>query len=124
MICQYCGKHAKAVTGAVIYPHRRDLASLKFYQCSPCDAFVGCHKLSGRPLGTLANSELREWRKRAHAAFDPLWRDHVFSSRANAYAWIAEKMKLTKKDTHIAMFDAAKCEELIKQVSDYKQGNI
>jgi hypothetical protein len=34
---------------------------------------VGCHKGTTKPLGRLADAELREWKKRAHAAFDPVW---------------------------------------------------
>lgn len=42
--CDYCGKDAELVTGDVIYPHRSDLAPLKFWRCEDCEAYVGCHK--------------------------------------------------------------------------------
>ena len=31
-------------------------------------AYVGVHKGTDKPLGRLANAELRYWKKRAHAA--------------------------------------------------------
>jgi len=74
----YCRAAALLVSGAVLYPHREDLAELKFWQCEPCKAYVGCHRAGvghgdgSKPLGTLANEELRRARNRAHAAFDPL----------------------------------------------------
>jgi len=37
--------------------------------CKPCDAYVGCHNNTERPLGTLANKELRTARKETKAKF-------------------------------------------------------
>jgi len=44
------------------------------YLCRSCDAYVGVHKGTDKPKGRLANAELREYKKKAHSAFDPLWR--------------------------------------------------
>lgn len=60
MICSYCNNEAKLVSGNVIYPHRPDLAYLRFWQCAPCAAYVGCHKGTTKPLGRIANAELRQ----------------------------------------------------------------
>lgn len=46
--CDYCGNDAMLVSGRAIYPHRPDLFRLNFWQCAPCDAYVGCHKREGR----------------------------------------------------------------------------
>lgn len=73
-ICAYCGVRSKLVTGKDLYPHRPDLYSLNFYQCTPCDAHVGCHKGTPNPLGRLANAELRKMKSAAHAVFDPIWK--------------------------------------------------
>lgn len=61
VVCDYCGADAKLVTGDVIYPHRHDLRARRFWQCVPCDAYVGTHanSLNHHPLGRLANAELR-----------------------------------------------------------------
>lgn len=110
--CKYCLKPAELVTGLIIYPHRKDLKSKKFWQCTPCDAYVGCHPKTEIPLGDLANKELREWRKNAHSAFDPIWFSKVMS-RTEAYAWLGEKLKLTPEETHIGMFDIDRCKQAI-----------
>lgn len=100
----------------LVYPHRQDLCEKLFFICSSCWAFVGVHKDSGRPLGRLANAELRRLKRAAHAAFDPLWqrkmqRDHCSkkSARGAAYMWLADQMKIPREDCHIGMFDEAQC---------------
>lgn len=47
----------------------------KFYQCQNCNARVGCHKGTTRPLGNLANETLRMKRKETHQIFDSFWRE-------------------------------------------------
>lgn len=78
--CDYCGRPARLVGGAEVYPHRPDLSSKRFWLCRPCDAWVGCHpKAEPRrgglgdgtvPLGRLANADLRRAKQRAHAAVE------------------------------------------------------
>ncbi len=111
VLCPYCEKDAKLVTGYQIYPHRLDLAELKVWACMPCDAWVGTHKNSRehKPLGRLANAELRKAKMKAHAAFDPWWKNGIMT-RHEAYAMLAEKMGLEPKDAHIGMFDVEQCE--------------
>lgn len=113
--CQYCNQHAKLVRGDVIYPHREDLASLFFWHCAPCDAFVGTHKNSPNhaPLGILANKNLRAMKKRAHAAFDPLWMTKKYMSRSESYKWLAGQLGLTKDECHIGMFNEETCKKVI-----------
>lgn len=102
--CNYCGHGAKRVTGAQLFPHLPRLADKVFYRCDGCDAHVGCHPGTSKPLGRLANKALRMARTRAHAAFDPIWRDgHL--SRAGAYAWLARELKMQKTKCHIALFE-------------------
>lgn len=112
--CPYCGDEARAVTGGELYPHRLDLYGLKFYQCAPCDAYVGTHKTSGAPLGTLANRELRAARNAAHKVFDPLWRNNPKLSRTKAYLWLARAMDMPVEKTHIALFDVEQCRRVVQ----------
>lgn len=118
--CPYCNRNAKRVGGDVIYPHRPDLYDKKFFACIPCDARVGCHSETGKPLGSLANRELRRARMLAHTYFDRLWksatREPARMSRTEAYAWLAEKLKLPASDCHIGLFDIRLCDELVKVV--------
>lgn len=126
-ICPYCGNFSKLVTGAAIYPHRQDLAALNFYQCAPCDAYVGCHKAGGssgdgtRPLGRLANAELRSAKKAAHAVFDPIWLARLALSpalgrtkaRNRCYAELAKAMGIPREQCHIGMMDVADCRRVV-----------
>lgn len=113
VICDYCGNPAELISGKDIYPHRPDLFSLKFWSCTPCKAYVGCHKDSDAvPLGRLANAELRSAKNRAHAAFDPLWKSKSMK-RAEAYGWLSKTLGVSSKDCHIGMFNIEMCERVI-----------
>lgn len=125
-VCQYCGSTSKLVLGDTIYPHRQDLHHLRFWQCAPCNAYVGCYKpgsiVNGirsdgtLPLGILANRELRAAKSQAHAAFDPLWQNKYFDSRSSAYRWLAKKLNIEPEECHIGMFSVDQC-LLVQQYS-------
>lgn len=114
-LCPYCRNQAFLVTGAVIYPYRTDLHSLKFWNCPPCKAYVGCHKNSEEniPLGRLANAELRILKQKAHAAFDPKWKTGRMK-RSDAYGILADRLGIKKKDCHIGWFDEDTCKRVIE----------
>lgn len=114
--CPYCGQPAPMVKGNVIYPHRRDLYPKNFWQCKPCDAYVGCHDANPkygndgtRPLGRMANPALRQAKKDAHNAFDPLWKDGHHPSRKAAYGWLAKQLGIPVEACHIGEFDVVTC---------------
>lgn len=119
ILCDYCTKPATLVTGNVIYPHRMDLAHLFFWQCKSCRAYVGCHKKNcgygdgTKPLGRLANSELRAWKSRAHDAFDGTWRNGQMS-RHTAYTRLATSLKISPANCHIGMFDVGMCKTVVE----------
>lgn len=113
MICDYCNNEAQLVDGESIYPHRPDLYQLRFYSCVPCNAWVGCHKGTTKPLGRLANAELRQAKIAAHAAFDPLWRSSS-QSREGAYKWLAKQLGIPRADCHIGMFNVETCRRVVE----------
>ena len=115
LTCPYCNRDAQQATGADIYPHRPDLAHKKFYRCSPCGAYVGCHK-DGRPLGRLANADLRRAKQLTHAKFDPLWKSGQMS-RSAAYRWLADQLGIPGDECHIGMFDIDRCRAAYKAVT-------
>ena len=78
--CDYCGRQAEYVDSKVIYGKSYGM----MYLCRNCMAYVGVHKGTDKPLGRLANAELRYWKKRAHAVFDPLWQRGRFRGHRNA----------------------------------------
>jgi zinc-finger-containing domain len=109
--CPYCEQKIQLVTGDTIYPLRPDLHRKLFWQCRPCDAYVGCHE-SGKgttPMGSLANAELRKARMEAHAAFDPLWKTQQFESRGRAYSWLSSQLGIHRKKCHISWLSLEDC---------------
>ena len=114
--CDYCGTKADFVDSSVIYGKSYGM----IYLCPDCGAYVGVHKGTDKPLGRLANSELRRWKRNAHNVFDPLWMRGPFRGRRNAaYAWLAQQMGLPIEKTHIGMFDVAQCKEAINIILAY-----
>jgi len=115
VICPYCDQKAELVQGYVLYPHRQDLFDKKFYLCRKCEAYVGCHPDTQIPLGTLANTELRNIRSQVHKVFDSIWKSGKMKRR-QAYQWLADQLKIDIKDCHIAMFDINMCEKAIEGI--------
>lgn len=128
VVCPYCGESAKLVKGVVIYPHQPEYAAKNFWQCAPCDAYVGCHMPSrwtqfqqDVPLGRLANSPLRRAKMAAHKAFDPLWKNGDLT-RVEAYKWLSTQMGTSYEQTHIGLFDEAQCAKVVA-IMRYKAPN-
>jgi hypothetical protein len=107
-ICPYCGKPTEFVDSACIYGRSYGM----IYLCRPCHAFVGVHKGTDIALGRLADSNLRHWKKRAHSAFDLLWKTGQMT-RHEAYRWLAEGLEKAVKDAHIGMFDENECKTVV-----------
>lgn len=107
-VCPYCNREAELKTGREVYSDRRDLRNRWVWVCEPCDARVGCHSNTKTPLGRLADAKLRKAKKRAHAAFDQLWKGRHMT-RANAYRWLANKLGIDVRECHIGHFDVETC---------------
>jgi hypothetical protein len=128
-ICSYCESLAELVSGDIIYPHRADLAKLKFWLCAPCGAYVGCHKagsyrfeegkkifhIGTEAMGRLANADLRRAKVAAHAAFDPFWKNQGWNRKA-AYVWLSKKIGTPIDRTHIGEFDMQMCASVVALV--------
>lgn len=116
VFCDYCGRKAEYVKSKEIYGRSY---GYRIYLCRHCGAWVGCHKGTDKPLGRLANAELRRWKHAAHNAFDPLWKSGPFQGRRKqAYRWLAEKMQLPEELTHIGMFDVEQCKQVIQIIRE------
>jgi hypothetical protein len=123
LYCPDCGGIAGLASSKEVYGGR-DYGPI--YLCRPCRAYVGCHKGTTKPLGRLADAELREWKKRAHAAFDPVWQEHWQRENAGSagykkgmardgrYRRLAELMGLSREECHIGMFDVEQCKEVVR----------
>ncbi len=114
-ICRYCGGIVRLVPAESVYGDsamRLGLKGEKLYQCQNCNARVGCHKGTVRPLGDLANEVLRLKRIETHQVFDAYWTERGMS-RTQAYRWLAKKMHLPERKAHIGGFEMHQCQKLI-----------
>ncbi len=136
MICPYCSSNATLQDNKRIYG--KSLG--RSYICDKypaCDSYVGVHRSTGVPVGTIANKELRVWRMLAHKAFDKLWVSHSkrkkgknkngkrwkpdtkqSTDRSSAYKWLASKMRLDISDCHIGMFTVEQCGRVVELCKD------
>lgn len=118
VICQYCSKPAIFTDSKVVYGRSYGM----IYLCEPCGAYVGVHKGTKTPLGILANEELRLYKKKTHAYFDPLWRSGQMT-RKRAYKWLAKQMAKPIKECHIGMFGVEECKKAIDLILNYRKEN-
>lgn len=108
MICPFCLNPAKWVENKEVYG-RNYGKSIMMWLCKPCDAYVGCHNNTKKPLGTMANKETRKWRKKAHATFDPLWKSGK-TTREKAYKFLKIQFG---REVHIGESDIETCKRII-----------
>jgi hypothetical protein len=113
--CQYCGGRAVLVDSAEVYGGR---SYGMIWLCRPCQAWVGVHRNSPdrAPLGRLANAELRAWKVKAHAAFDPLWK-YGRMPRREAYQVMQRILDLTPIQAHIGKLDVDQCQTLVRELA-------
>jgi hypothetical protein len=109
--CPYCGKLAAWIPNEQVYGKRYGKSYMCYY-CAPCDAYVGCHNNTRKPLGVMANKELRGWRMQAHKAVDPLWKSGRYK-RGVVYAKLSDAFK---RPIHIGESDIAICKAVIERV--------
>ena len=73
LYCPYCGGLAVLRPAEYVYGERNLNPDNYLYVCSgypSCDSYIGVHKKSMRPMGTLANGDLRHKRIEAHRALN------------------------------------------------------
>lgn len=117
--CGECGKIAELVDGEAVYPHRPDLKAKNFYRCN-CGAQVGCHPDTLEPLGPPAGAATRKARSRAHAHFDPLYKEvgrlkpEGGNPRKRGYKWLSGKLGIPFDQCHIGMMSEAVADQVVK----------
>lgn len=121
--CPYCGAPSFFLQNSACIYHGNDYGPV--YICPPCQAWVGCHPGTTRPLGRLADAELRKAKIRTHDEFDRTWRalferrrrsDPKYShrrARGSRYKRLAELLGITQQDCHIGIFDVQQCMQVV-----------
>jgi len=121
VVCPYCGSVAILRDGS--YVHGTGSLVKKLYVCSrypECDSYVGVFKDGMTPKGSLANSELRNKRIRAHRAFDEIWKNGIMT-RGQAYQWMQYKFGLSRNQAHIGYFSDYMCIQLLDACEEVLQ---
>lgn len=112
--CPYCCQGAEWVENRVVYGKNLG-KSYMIWLCRDCDAYVGCHQNSRKPLGTLAKKELREARVYAHEVLDEFILNVTLTGkRKEAYTWLKESFG---KEIHIGSSDMDTCDEIVKRLN-------
>lgn len=108
--CNCCsGTCVQLVEHAEIYGGRSFGDWPYAYLCRDCGAYVGLHRATDLPLGTLADKPLRDARKTCKEPFELIWRDHM--TRVEAYAWLAKQLGIPGEQCHFGMFDIDRCNQ-------------
>jgi hypothetical protein len=115
-VCPNCGGRVYLVHNSEVYNGQAYGVWPYVYACEDkvCGSYVGLHPNSYVPLGTLANRPLRNARRLAKEAFNPLWQGFKYAerrrmARTEAYTWLAQRLGIPKSQCHIAWFDEPTC---------------
>lgn len=110
MKCPYCKELAIFCDNRVIYGRSRG-KSYMIWLCSDCDAYVGTHENDpDRPLGTMANRELRTWRREVHKIIDWFWKNGEMK-RHHVYFRLS---RYFGQSVHVGRSDLEMCKKIIK----------
>jgi len=109
IMCPYCKMPAEWVSNEAVYGQPYGTSHM-IYLCRDCNAYVGCHRNTLTPLGTMANAELRQWRRKAHDHIDPLWQSGQMN-RSEVYKWLRHELG---REIHIGESDIETCKRIIE----------
>lgn len=110
--CPYCKQKAEWVENKEVYGKNYG-DSYMMHLCRKCDARVGCHNNSRKPLGTMANKELRMYRMMTHGVVDPLWKTKKYK-RGQVYDMLNSHFEET---IHIGESSIEMCKKIIKFIA-------
>ena len=120
--CPYCRSQAFLRPASLVHQGKNTEPGEEVYVCARypfCDSYVSAHRRSHLPMGTLANRELRNKRRLAHAAFDQLWESGLMS-RKEAYHWLQMQMGLPEEEAHIGNFSEYRCDQVIRLCDSFQ----
>lgn len=119
VICPYCNEQAEFRDSIIIY--KKSYGMVWICKNFPdCDSYVGVHKGTTKFYGRMANKQLRFWKKKAHAEFDPVWKYGPLN-RGEGYKMAADMMGM--EEFHIGELDLDQCVEFILNLLKYKKEN-
>ena len=118
--CIHCESLCRRTDGREIYPHLPHLYDKIIFVCDHCDARVGCHPGTDRPLGFAGNEATRVARKKLHnLMLDPLWKRFPTKperdrARSRTYKFLAKALGIEPRECHTGMFTVERCRDAWK----------
>lgn len=122
--CPYCRAKATLHPASYIFGDAARPGSF-LYVCDrypSCNSYVGAHRRTKLPMGSLADGDLRHKRIEAHKAFDWMWKSGLMT-KAQAYKWMQAKLGISSSQAHIAKFSYYMCDQLIAICSEARKNN-
>lgn len=127
ILCDYCEMPAQLMEDSSPLYHGVNYGPA--WVCPLGCGWVGCHKGTCKPLGRIANKELRRAKMDAHAAFDRLWqakwrkeRCSKKHARGAGYQWLAVQLGIDQAVCHIGMMNVAMCRRVVEVCRPYHGG--
>ncbi len=111
MKCPYCNRLAVWVDNKEVYGKNYG-KSHKIWLCKPCNAYVGCHNNTKKPLGTMADRNLRNWRIQAHNKIDWYWQQGMYT-RKEVYQKLS---RFFGEEIHIGSANRELCRMIWKNI--------
>ena len=112
--CPYCGAPAICRPASTVHGAATWQKSSYLYLCSrwpACDSYVAAHKKDHRPMGSLANTNLRRKRIQAHQSLEEL-RQNRHMEKWAVYLWLQGKLQMDPDQVHIGMFSEEMCDRV------------
>ena len=113
--CPYCGRTAVLKPASFVYGDKA--IEEHVYVCTgypECNSYVGVHRGTLKPKGTLANGGLRNLRIQTHKLFSQFWENGIMTKK-QAYRWIQYRFALTENQAHIGSFSEYMCSQLMEE---------
>ena len=91
-----------------------------FYVCSgypECNAYVSANQKNNRPLGTMADGELRNLRIQAHRALREIW-TQGYMTKNSTYHWLSGKLALSGEGNTCCHVCTYRCMETIRLANE------
>lgn len=92
------------------------------YVCPGCKGSLTA-EANGKPRGVPGTKETREWRRRAHTAFDRLWREGGVS-RSAAQRWLATELGIARKRCHFSYMQTPMLKRVVKLCDAVADGDL
>ena len=117
VLCDYCGEKAGLINSSKIYGTDYGM----IWICKPCDAYAGVNKSRRdyKPLGRLANKELRSAKKIAYDSFIRLCdikmvKDGCSKKEAKqaGYKWLASVLDIESNNCQFPKFNIDICKRV------------